>query len=66
MPKEKNYVSEVTVFINDLLKQTPDLSKQQQQLVNTWSNKDNSEVMEQRQYAKTNLAVPSYAYYEEN
>jgi hypothetical protein len=62
MAKQTEYVSEFTNFIQNLYGKNPALFQKQQELLNTWWNKDFME-KEDEELVKTRLKPDPYPYY---
>ena len=62
MAKNTNYTSETMNFIRELRKNNPQLSVKQDQLRQTWWDKNDDEVKQQRELDDSNLPTASYAY----
>jgi hypothetical protein len=63
MAKNTNYVSDATIFINDLVQKRPYLREQQETLRKTWWDKEEQEVVTESQLDKENINPDSYAYF---
>ncbi|MDQ5920457.1 MAG: hypothetical protein QG673_513 [Pseudomonadota bacterium] len=63
MAINREYVSETDEFINNLLKQKPELKIKQQILRSTWWDTDFINAEEQQEYAQGTVLRPGYVYF---
>lgn len=66
MALNRGYVSEADKFIDNLLKQKPELKTRQKILRSTWWDTDFINPEEQQGYAKNNVIRPGYVYFNYN
>lgn len=62
--KNTSYVSEATVFLRELTTDKPTLVAKQDQLRQTWWDKDPQEVYQEEQLDKTDLPHLAYPYFD--
>lgn len=63
MAKNTAYVSETTKFIQQFLKDNPQVIQKQKELRNTWWNKNSTEVIFEEKLAQTDLKTDGYPYF---
>lgn len=64
MGLNRTYTSDTDEFIADLLKKKPELKHKQQQLRNTWWNKEFIDPNEQLEFKKNAVPVHGYTYFD--
>lgn len=64
MALEKNFVSDVDTFINNLLQKKPQIKANQQRLRSTWWDKDFIDNEEQQTYKDSSTPKHGYAYFD--
>ncbi|MBP9743399.1 MAG: DUF3460 family protein [Burkholderiales bacterium] len=64
MALNRTYISDADEFIADLLKKKPELEHKQQELRNTWWDKDFIDPEEQRKFKKNTVPIHGYVYFD--
>ncbi len=64
MAKNTSYVSDATLFLNEMLRKKPELKIKQKELRKTWWDRDDIDSEEQNTYKASEAPIHGYTYYE--
>lgn len=62
--KKNGYVSGTTKFINEFIKENPEIKSEQKQLRATWWDKSDADIAEEEKLRQTNLKRDGYEYFD--